>query len=153
MTYESMSSPALAEPELTDQQYSRLLGFRAGLRRFLRWSEHRAADVGLTGAQHQLLLAVRGHLDPGGPSIGDIADYLSARHHSVVQLIDRTEQLGLVTRSREGGKDRRVVRLALTEAGKHTLAQLSATHLEELRQLAPLVDALTQPRAGTRTPE
>ncbi len=143
MTYESMSSPVLAEPELTDQQYSRLLGFRAGLRRFLRWSEHRAADVGLTAAQHQLLLAVRGHLGPDGPSIGDIADYLSARHHSVVQLIDRTEQLGLVTRSREGGKDRRVVRLALTEAGKQTLAQLSATHLEELRQLAPLVDALT----------
>ncbi|MEV4125817.1 MarR family transcriptional regulator [Nocardia sp. NPDC049707] len=140
MTYESMSSLVL-----TDQEYSKLLAFRTGLRRFLRWSEHQAADVGLTGAQHQLLLAIRGHLDPGGPSIGEIAEYLSTRHHSVVQLIDRTEQLGLVARNREEGKDRRVVRLTLTEAGKQTLALLSATHLEELRRLTPLVDALTDP--------
>jgi DNA-binding MarR family transcriptional regulator len=60
-----------------------------------------------------------------------------------VQLIDRTEQLGLVTRNREGGTDRRVVRLTLTETGKRALAQLSATHLEELRRLTPLVDAVT----------
>ncbi|WP_245718190.1 MarR family winged helix-turn-helix transcriptional regulator [Nocardia miyunensis] len=140
--YESMSSC-----ELTDQEYSTLLVFRAGLRRFLRWSESRAADVGLTGAQHQLLLAIRGHLDPGGPSVGEVAEYLCARHHSVVQLIDRTEQLGLVARNREDGKDRRVVRLSLTEAGKRTLALLSATHLEELRRLTPVVDALADAAA------
>ncbi len=122
--------------------------FRTGLRRFLRWSERRAADVGLTAAQHQLLLAIRGHLDPGGPSIGEIADYLSTRHHSVVQLIDRTEQLGLVARNRGEGKDRRVVRLTLTEAGRQTLSRLSATHLEELRQLTPLVDALADAPAA-----
>ncbi|MEV6099819.1 MarR family transcriptional regulator [Nocardia sp. NPDC051981] len=144
MTHESISPP---EP-LTDQEYSRLLAFRAGLRRFLRWSERRAADVGLTGAQHQLLLAIRGHLDPGGPSVGEIAEYLCARHHSVVQLIDRTEQLGLVARNREDDKDRRVVRITLTETGRQTLALLSATHLEELQRLTPLVDALTGPVAA-----
>ncbi|MTE15098.1 MarR family transcriptional regulator [Nocardia sp. CT2-14] len=132
----------MSSPELTDQEYSTLLVFRAELRRFLRWSEQRAGDVGLTAAQHQLLLAIRGHLDPGGPSIGEIAEYLCARHHSVVQLIDRTEQLGLVARNREEGKDRRVVRLTLTEAGEQTLALLSATHVEELRRLTPLVDVL-----------
>ncbi|MFD9614936.1 MarR family winged helix-turn-helix transcriptional regulator [Streptomyces sp. NPDC059083] len=145
MTQESMSSPE----HLTDQDYSRLLAFRAGLRRFLRWSEQRAADAGLTAAQHQLLLAIRGHGDPAGPSIGDIAEYLSARHHSVVQLTDRAEQLGLVARSRGEGKDRRVVRLALTETGKQTLARLTATHLEELQRLAPLVDALAGPATAT----
>jgi DNA-binding MarR family transcriptional regulator len=139
--------------ELTDQEYSRLLVFRAGLRRFLRWSERRAADVGLTAAQHQLLLAIRGHLDPGGPSIGEIAEYLCTRHHSVVQLIDRTEQLGLVTRNREEGKDRRVVRLTLTEAGKQTLALLGATHLEELRQLPLLVGALAGPSPTVALPK
>ncbi|MFE3260088.1 MarR family winged helix-turn-helix transcriptional regulator [Nocardia sp. NPDC059091] len=149
MTYESMSPP---EP-LTDQEYSRLLAFRAGLRRFLHWSERRAADVGLTGAQHQLLLAIRGHLEPSGPSVGEIAEYLSARHHSVVQLIDRTEQLGLVARNREEGKDRRVVRLTLTEAGQQTLALLSATHLEELRRLTPLVDTLTDLARGVPSAE
>jgi DNA-binding MarR family transcriptional regulator len=136
-----MSSPEC----LTDQEYSKLLAFRAGLRELLRWSERRAAEVGLTDTQQQLLLAIRGHPDPHGPSIGEIAGYLCTRHHSVVQLIDRTEQLGLVARKRGEGKDRRVVRLTLTETGKETLALLSATHLEELRQLTPLVSALVDP--------
>ncbi|MFD8248090.1 MarR family winged helix-turn-helix transcriptional regulator [Nocardia sp. NPDC059691] len=134
----SMSSSG----HLTDQEYTRLLAFRTVLRQLLRWSERGAAEVGLTDTQHQLLLAIRGHSHPGGPSIGEVAGYLSARHHSVVQLIDRTEQLGLVTRKRGQGTDRRVVHLTLTEAGKETLALLSATHREELERLTPLIGAL-----------
>jgi DNA-binding MarR family transcriptional regulator len=126
-----------------------LLAFRVGLRRFLRWSEVQAARVGLTPAQHQLLLAIRGHPDPRGPSVGELAGYLCTRHHSVVQLIDRTEQLGLVTRNREDDQDRRVVRLTLTTVGEQKLAQLSAAHLEELHRLAPLVDALIETAAST----
>jgi DNA-binding MarR family transcriptional regulator len=124
-----------------------LLAFRVGLRRFLRWSEQQAAAVGLTPAQHQLLLAIRGHPDPRGPSVGELAGYLCTRHHSVVQLIDRTEQLGLVTRNREDDQDRRVVRLTLTTHGEQKLALLSAAHLEELHRLAPLVDALIETAA------
>ncbi|MFQ6394962.1 MarR family winged helix-turn-helix transcriptional regulator [Nocardia sp. KC 131] len=148
-----MMQGSMPSPEhLTDQEYSRLLALRVGLRQLLRWSEHRAAEVGLTDTQHQLLLTIRGHCDPDGPSIGEVAGYLCARHHSVVQLIDRTEQLGLVARKREQGKDRRVVRLMLTEAGKETLASLSAVHQEELQRLTPLVGALddtsVMPQAG-----
>jgi hypothetical protein len=51
-------------PALDQAQYERLLRFRTGLRRFLRWSAEQAATAGLTPAQHQLLLAVRGHPDP-----------------------------------------------------------------------------------------
>ena len=134
---------------LGDSEYARLLAFRVGLRRFLWWSEVQAARVGLTPAQHQLLLAIRGHPDPRGPSIGELAGYLYTRHHSVVQLIDRTEQLGLVTRNREDDQDRRVVRLTLTTVGEQKLAQLSAAHLEELHRLAPLVDALIETAATT----
>lgn len=137
-----MASPP---DHLPDAEYTRLLEFRAGLRRFLRWSAQQAARAGLTPTQHQLLLAIRGHPGPGGPSIGEVAHYLSTRHHSAVQLIDRTERLGLVARSRSDGDDRRVVRLALTKAGQAKLAQLTATHLEELRRLAPLIDALIEP--------
>ncbi|MGV9821976.1 MarR family winged helix-turn-helix transcriptional regulator [Nocardia xishanensis] len=136
-----MDSPA----QLTDQEYSRLLTLRTGLRQLLRSSERRAAEAGLTDAQHQLLLAVRGHSDPDGPSVGEVAGYLSARHHSVVQLIDRAEQLGLVVRRRGEGKDRRIVRLMLTEAGRRTLALLGATHLEELQRLTPLLSVLDSP--------
>ena len=131
--------------DLSDGQYAKLLSFRTGLRRFLRWSEEQAATVGLTSAQHQLLLAIRGHRDSRGPSVGELADYLCTRHHSAVQLIDRTEQLGLITRSRGDSEDRRVVRLALTRAGQDKLALLSSIHLEELRRLASLVETFVEP--------
>jgi DNA-binding MarR family transcriptional regulator len=130
---------------LADEQYAKLLRFRTGLRRFLRWSEQQAATVGLTAAQHQLLLAIRGHRDSRGPSVGELAGYLCTRHHSVVQLIDRTEQLGLIVRNRGDSKDRRVVRLALTKAGQDKLALLSTIHLEELRRLACLVETFVEP--------
>lgn len=130
---------------LADSEYASLLRFRVGLRRFLRWSGEQAAKAGLTPAQHQLLLAIRGHLDSRGPSVGELAGYLCTRHHSVVQLIDRTEQLGLIARNRGNGEDRRVVRLALTRAGEEKLALLSTAHLEELRRLASLVDAVVDP--------
>jgi DNA-binding MarR family transcriptional regulator len=74
---------------LNQAQYERLLRFRTGLRRFLRWSAEQAALAGLTPAQHQLLLAVRGHPEPQGPTIRDVAGYLLLRHHSAVELVDR----------------------------------------------------------------
>jgi hypothetical protein len=59
-------------PGLDQQDYERLLAFRTGLRRFLYWSAQQAEAAGITPAQHQLLLAVRGHPDPRGPTIGEI---------------------------------------------------------------------------------
>ena len=74
---------------LPDADYEELLRFRDALRRFLRWSEDRAKQAGMTAAQHQLLLAIRGH---GGhrPSAA-CADRLLLRHHSVVELVDRAQ--------------------------------------------------------------
>src|SRR5689334_21402490 len=88
-----------ARPVLTESDYSRLLSVRTRLRVFERWSADRAAEYGLTAAQHQLLLAVRGHDDPRGPTIGDVADYLLLKHHSTVELANRTQELGLIRRT------------------------------------------------------
>jgi DNA-binding MarR family transcriptional regulator len=120
---------------LRDADYEDLLALRTGLRRFLRWSEQQAEEAGLTPAQHQLLLAVRGHSDPRGPTIGEVADYLLLRHHSAVGLIDRADAAGLVERVRDA-KDHRLVRLQLTATGTERLEALSAQHLEELQRLA-----------------
>lgn len=121
---------------LPDDAYERLLALRSGLRRFQQWSDQQAGAAGLTPAQHQLLLAIRGHPDPRGPTIGEVADYLLLRHHSTVELIDRADVAGLVTRTREE-TDHRIIRLQLTEDGTERLEALSALHLEELKRLAP----------------
>jgi DNA-binding MarR family transcriptional regulator len=132
---------------LSDADYQQLLEFRDGLRRFVRWSEQHAVDAGITPAQHQLLLAIRGH--PGGaPTIGDVADHLLLRHHSVVGLVDRAEQAKLVQRQMDP-KDHRVVRLRLTTSGTRRLAALVAAHLDELNRLGPILAQLGRSAAAT----
>jgi DNA-binding MarR family transcriptional regulator len=126
---------------LDDREYRELLAFRTGLRRFLRWSDEQAASAGLTGQQHQLLLAIRGHEGPAQPTIGDVAEHLLLRHHSAVELVDRAEQGGLVQRVVDD-EDRRVVRLDLTDKGRRLLDRLTAAHLEELTRLAPVIARL-----------
>lgn len=121
---------------LTDDDYRRLLVFRDGVRRFLHWSESQAAAVGLTAAQHQLLLAVRGHVGDRPPTIGDVAERMLLKHHSAVELVARACAAGLLDR-RPDPDDRRVVRLTLTALGAQRLSSLSVLHLEELRRLEP----------------
>lgn len=120
---------------LPDEVYARLLILRSRLRRFERWSAEQAQSAGMTPAQHQLLLAVRGHPDHRGPTIGEIADYLMLRHHSAGELVQRAEAAGLVRRARDSD-DRRVTRLQLTKQGAERLESLTARHLEELERLA-----------------
>jgi DNA-binding MarR family transcriptional regulator len=121
-----------ARASLTDADFQRLLAFRDGLRRFLHWSDEQAQAVGLTGAQHQLLLTVRGH--GSAPSVREVADHLLLRHHSAVELIDRAVGAGLLER-RVDPHDQRVVRLWLTPAGTKKVEALSAAHLEELSRM------------------
>ncbi|MGH9091208.1 MAG: MarR family transcriptional regulator, partial [Acidimicrobiales bacterium] len=125
------TGPRRSPGSLTDQDYRDILVFRDQLRRFLAWSEDQARSAGLTPAQHQLLLAVRGHPGPERPTIGDLADHLRLRHHSAVGLVDRAEAAGLVRRVADRD-DRRVVRIALRPAGDAALAHLTALHLTEL---------------------
>ena len=120
---------------LRDHDYEDLLTLRTGLRRLMRWSEQQAEAAGLTPAQHQLLLAIRGHGDQRGPTVGEVADYLLLRHHSAVGLVDRAETAGLVKRVRDP-KDHRVVHLQLTAAGSKRLEGLAELHREELERLA-----------------
>jgi len=129
--------------DLDDADYRRLLQFRISLRRFLHWSEEQAERAGLTPAQHQLLLAIRGHNGEQGPTIGDVAGYLLLRHHSAVGLVDRAERAGLVQRQEDSG-DRRVVRLRLTPQGAGLLQQLTSLHLEEIQRMSPRIQELSQ---------
>ncbi|HLH28591.1 MAG TPA: MarR family winged helix-turn-helix transcriptional regulator [Acidimicrobiales bacterium] len=128
-------SRARGRASLSDDDYRRLLALRTRLRGFLRWSEAQARSAGLAPAQHQLLLAIRGHDDPRGPTIGEVAGYLYLRHHSAVELAGRAQEAGLVEREADPD-DARVVRLRLTQRGEAALAELTQFHLGELRRLA-----------------
>ncbi len=135
-----MNAFGTASPQpLSNQDFERLLDFRDGLRRFLRWSEDQAHQVGMTAAQHQLLLAVRGHGTP--PSVSDLAAHLLLRHHSTVELVDRATRAGLVRRLTDGA-DHRVVRVTLTPDGDRHLNALVEAHIEELSRIGPRFAAL-----------
>lgn len=121
--------------------FQNLLAFRTSLRRFLHWSQTQARAVGLTPAQHQLLVAIKGHRGGLDPTVGDLAGYLLLRHHSAVELVDRAASAGLVER-RGDAEDGRLTRVGLTADGEARLGKLAPAHLDELRNLAPVLDQL-----------
>ncbi|HVW18424.1 MAG TPA: MarR family winged helix-turn-helix transcriptional regulator [Solirubrobacteraceae bacterium] len=120
---------------LTDADYARLLAFRVELRAFLHASERIAHAARLTPTLHQLLLVVRGHADPAGPTIGDVAAALDVRHHTAVELAQRAERAGLVDRARDE-HDHRQVRLRLTDEGSARLDEVTRGHLPAIARLA-----------------
>jgi DNA-binding MarR family transcriptional regulator len=113
--------------------YARLADLRAGIRGYLAWAEQLASEYGLTPAQVQLALVVRAHPDPAGPTVTELAQALLLRHHSVVGLIDRAEQAGIVTRVRDEVHLSRV-HVQLTPEGGDRLETLSADHLDWLER-------------------
>ena len=131
-----------SDPPLRDADYRALATFRYALRRFLRFSENAARAAGLTPAQHQLLLAIRGFDGPRAPTVADVAERLQLRHHSAGELVKRAVALGLV-RQTVDARDARVRRLGLTARGGRTLEALTQLHRRELarfrRELSPLL--------------
>lgn len=116
-----------------DAGYAQLAALREGIRRYLAWAEQRAREHGLTPAQVQLALAVRAYDDPAGPTLTELAETLLLRHHSVVGLVDRTAQAGMVERVRDSERQSRV-HVRLTAGGAERLEALSALHLEWLAE-------------------
>jgi DNA-binding MarR family transcriptional regulator len=114
-------------------EYQALARFRRALRGFLHFSEAAARAAGLTPAQHQLLLVVKGTESGQPPTISEVAESLKVRHHSAVELVDRAAGAGLLERQADPG-DARCQRLVLTPDGEEKLAGLSALHREEVRR-------------------
>jgi DNA-binding MarR family transcriptional regulator len=129
---------------LSRLEYETLARFRRALRVFVRFSEDAARAQGLTPAQHQLLLAVKGHPGPDPPSISDLAESLQLRTHSAVELVQRAASAGLVRRRADPADGRRQL-LDLTPLGERHLAHLSLLHRAELRRFrTEMVDVLRE---------
>jgi DNA-binding MarR family transcriptional regulator len=111
-----------------------LAQFRYQLRRFLRFSEEAARACGVTPQQHQLMLGVAGFAENGSATISELAEFLQERNNSVVGLVERAAQSGLVRRE-SGARDRRQVVVSLTPHGEEILAKLSELHLDEVQRM------------------
>lgn len=113
-----------------------LAEFRFALRSFLHFSERAAANAGLQPQQHQLLLQVAGASETAIVTIAYAASRLGLKHNSVVELVDRSQREGLLSRTSDA-EDRRRAILQVTRKGRHVLAKLSGHHARELREMAP----------------
>jgi DNA-binding MarR family transcriptional regulator len=127
-----------ASRRLSRADYQALAQLRYLLRCFNAFSEAAARRAGLTGQQHQALLAVRGFPGRARVSVGQLAERLQLRHHSAVGLVDRLAARGLLRRHYDRA-DRRRVLLTVTPLGRAHLARLSRVHSAELARLAPLL--------------
>lgn len=135
------------------KNFEALADFRYALRCFLSFSEHAAAQAGLSPQQYQTLLALKGarELSLG---IKNIAERLLIRHHTAVELVDRLEENGFVTRSKDKADARRVI-VQPTAKADRIMDGLAAAHLRELTNIRPALEQLmaqftTQDRSDRR---
>ena len=136
--------------EVSHRQIRALAEFRYQLRLFLRFSEVAAREAGIEPQQHQLMLAVKA-LEPEPAGMTHLAERLLLRHHSVVGLVDRLEQHGMVKRVRST-QDRRSAQVLLTPKGTRVLHNLSQHHRKELKVAIPaLIEHLTDILHDTET--
>jgi DNA-binding MarR family transcriptional regulator len=125
--------------KLATRDYARLAAFRYALRRFLRFSEKAAAEVGISGQHYQAMLILRACPEDRRITINDLAQQLLIKHNSTVELVDRLVQGDLVLRE-PSSADRRKVELRLTARGQQVLAKLAATHRRELQRIGPALE-------------
>lgn len=131
----------LAKRAIRPADYQRLAAFRHALRRFLAFSEAAARAAGITPQHHQALLAIKGAASAESATVGFLADQLLLQPHSAAGLAERMVRGGLLLR-RHSAADRRRVVLMLTQSAERVLRDLSADHIRELRQSAPVIGRL-----------
>ncbi len=124
------------ERDFFQDQYRDLAEFRRQIRKFLHFSEATAREHGIEPQQHQLLLAVHGLPEGVKPTIREIASRLFIQHHSAVELVNRLEATGAITRV-PGVEDKREVLIRLTPAGRGILRRLAMEHRTELEGSGP----------------
>lgn len=141
------ASSGPVQHRLAKGDYTTLADFRYLLRQFGAFSEDAARAAGLTAQQHQALLAIKGFPGREDATIGELAERLNLKHHSVVGLVDRLAGRGLIHREHDK-TDRRKVMIALTPKAETLLLGLSLVHRDELRRLAPLLRELLEKVEG-----
>ncbi len=130
--------------------YRALAEFRYQLRRFLRFSEESARQAALEPQQHQLLLAITGMPEGEPVTVNALAERMQLRQNSVVELVDRCANRGLVARGR-AAHDRREVVVSLTRPATLILRNISRQNRQELEKRGPLLLKSLKRVVGSRS--
>jgi DNA-binding MarR family transcriptional regulator len=134
---------------IPETEYQALAELRYLIRRFLQEGDTTAKQAGLEPQQYLLLLAIRGLPTGAEATIRMLAERLSLRHHSTVELVDRMEGHGYVKRVR-GREDRRQVLVLLQPRGVKLLEKVVEQRIIELRAngraLVTAISALLESR-------
>jgi|SRR5579871_221354 DNA-binding MarR family transcriptional regulator len=123
-------------PSLSEEEYQALAEFRYLLRSYLHFSETAIRSMGLRPQQYLLLLAIKGMPKGREPTMSMLAKRMQLAPQTLVELADRVEQAGWVSRRRDPQNNRRVL-LSITPTGEAILERLSILHKMELLSLGP----------------
>lgn len=123
------------------RDYEAMAGFRYLLRRFLRFSEDVTQQHGITPLQYQLMLQLKGFPGRSHATITELAERLQSKHHGVVALVSRCEEIGLVRRQ-PSVHDLRQVEVHLSASGERVLEGLALLHRDEFEALLALLSEL-----------
>ena len=133
----------------SQDEYENVAALRIALRRFLHETHRITRAHGLTPQRYDLLVVIRGS-ESGSLNITELAERLSLAPHSVTELVDRAEEIGLVQRA-DDRADRRVARVKLAPEGtkrldralialrpeRHALFELLGDVYEQAQRLQP----------------
>jgi DNA-binding MarR family transcriptional regulator len=124
----------MTDHSISKSQYEAIATFRYEMRRYLRFSEELTRKAGITPLQYQLLLQIKGFPGRDWAKVSELAERLQAKHHGVVALISRCEELGLAQR-KPNSEDRRCIEVHLSPKGERLLKRLVDMHRTELLAL------------------
>jgi DNA-binding MarR family transcriptional regulator len=125
------------------RDYEALATFRYAIRKFFKFSEQAAGNVGLSMRQYQALLTICGFPGREQITMGEMAEWLQIKHHSAVGLVDRLESQNLVIR-KKSKEDKRRVFIHITGKGRRILQTLARMNKQELRRLKPQIQQLSE---------
>lgn len=118
--------------EIRTEQYRALAELRHQIRHFLGEGDRAARAAGLEPQQYLLLLMIRGLPEGQSATIRTLAERLTLKHHSAVELVDRLQANGYVRRAR-ARDDRRNVLVSLLPRGERMLDEVARQRINELR--------------------
>jgi DNA-binding MarR family transcriptional regulator len=138
---------------ITAEEYRALAELRYRIRLFLREGDAKSRQSGLEPQQYLFLLALRGLPEGVEGTIGNLADRLALKHHSVVELVDRMATRGYVKRTRSRD-DRRRVLISMLPKGEKLLEDVAKHRISELRSsgaaLVRAIEALLEKKTGKK---